>query len=118
LRAEHTANADTPVRAVAVSITSHVDEHFPGFVACELCDAHGRTSRFVEKVPVVSSSALGADSAYPQPGFIRCTVLSRGPDASGRVVARIDTAKPDGVESTEGTTIFEVLAVHLTEVGA
>jgi hypothetical protein len=102
--------------AVSVKITGYVDDHFPGFVSCELCDAHERTWHFIEKVPVVSVGNLTGGNTYPQPGEIRCILLSRSLGESGRAIARIDTATPDGVESTEGNTIFEVFSEQLVEV--
>lgn len=103
---------------VVVQITGYVDDSFPGFVSCALRDAHERTWQFVDKVPVFSLAHLGADSVYPQPGVIRCQVVSRSVDPSGRVLVRIDTGTPDGVESTDGNTIFEVLAEQLVEAAS
>jgi hypothetical protein len=56
------------VISLIVQIESFVDDHQPGFVQCLLVDAHGHKHQFVEKVPVVSSNNLFADSNYPQPG--------------------------------------------------
>jgi hypothetical protein len=109
---------ESRVYAVSVQITGCVDDHSPGVVSCELCDAHKRIWRFVEKVPVVSLANLTARSAYPQAGEIRCRVLSRSVDEGGRAITRIDTASPDGVESTDGNTIFEVLSDQVVEVSA
>jgi penicillin-binding protein 1A len=100
-------NTRTDVR---VEITRFVDEDQPGFVECTLTDAAGKVWTFVEKVPIVSSESLDASSTYPQPGAIGCVVLSRRRDDLGREVLLIDTSKPDGVESTDGETRFEVLA--------
>ena len=102
--------------AVSVQITGYVDEHFPGFVSCALRDAHGRTWQFVDKVPIFSLADLTGGSVYPQPGVIRCQVVSRSVDAAGRALVRVDTSTPDGVESTDGNTIFDVFAEQLAEV--
>ena len=99
--------------AVSVQITGYVDDHFPGFVSCALRDAHGRVWHFVDKVPVVSLADLTDGTVYPQPGEIRCQVLSRSVDPGGRALVRIDTG---GVESTDGTTIFDVFSEQLVEV--
>jgi hypothetical protein len=104
------------VYAVSVQITDYVDDHFPGFVSCALRDADERTWRFVDKVPIFSLAPLTGRSTYPQPGEIRCQVVSRSVDPSGRTVVRIDTGTPDGVESTDGNTIFDVFAEQVIEV--
>ena len=71
--------------------------------------------QFVEKVPIVSLGNLAESSMYPQPGEIRCHVLSRFVDPAGRKLVRIDTGSPDRVESTDGNTIFEVFTEQLVE---
>ena len=109
---------ESRVYAVSVQITGYVDDSFPGFVSCELLDARQRKWQFVEKVPVVSLANLTAHSTYPQAGGIRCRVLSRSVDEGGRAIARIDTASPDGVKSTDGNTIFEVFSDQVVEVTA
>jgi sigma-70-like protein len=106
------------VYAVSVQITGWVDDHFPGFVSCELNDAHQRKWQFVEKVPVVSRAGLTSGSTYPQAGNIRCRVLSRSVGEGGRAITRIDTASPDGVESMDGNTVFEVFSEQVVEISA
>jgi hypothetical protein len=106
------------VYAVSVQITGYVKDDFPGVVSCELSDARQRKWQFVEKVPVVSAANLTARSTYPQPGAIRCRVLSRSVDEDGRAITRIDTASPDGVESADGNTIFDVFSDQVLEVSA
>jgi hypothetical protein len=59
-------------------------------------------------VPIVSLASLTAQSTYPQAGHIRCRVLLRSLGEGDREITRIDTASPDGVESTDENTIFEV----------
>ena len=95
---------------VAVSITKFVDEHQPGFVECILTDAFGREHHIVEKAPVVSNADLWSNSEYPQPGFVVCNVEAEWKDEDGRSLARVNTEQPWSVESTEGTTLFVVLA--------
>jgi hypothetical protein len=104
------------VHAVSVQITGFVDNHFPGFVSCALRDAEERTWQFVDKVPVFSVVSLTNCSVYPQPGVIRCQVVSRFVDPSGRAVVRVNTGTPDGVESTDGNTIFDVFAEQVVEI--
>jgi hypothetical protein len=100
------------MRAVLVTITRFTDEHFPGFVECELVDVAGRTWKFEEKVPIVSSEDLWTDSKYPKKGFIACNVLRRGEDAAGRKVVTVETS-PWGIESVEGATVFDLFAEQL-----
>jgi hypothetical protein len=88
---------------VQVPIVRKVDDAPPGWVECQLIDAHGRLWSFVEKAPIVCQTPLDPATAYPQPGVIACRVLER---AGGMV--RIDTDQPWGVSSTEGQTQFDV----------
>jgi hypothetical protein len=101
---------------VDVSITEYVSDDHPGWVRCVLTDVAGRQWQFVEKAPVVSRVDLTRQSAYPQSGEIACRVLSRSADHAGRPTARIDTTDPWGVESVEGSTVFEVFVDQLREV--
>lgn len=99
--------------AVTVQISRFVDEHQPGFVECILTDALGESHLFVEKVPIVSTDGLWSTSSYPQPGAIACEVEEQWQDAAGRALARVNTERPWGVESTAGTTCFTVLLAQL-----
>jgi hypothetical protein len=65
------------VASVRVEIVRYTDDHQPGWIECRLTDVGGRVWSFEEKVPVVSAEYLDADSPYPRPGSISCTVLSR-----------------------------------------
>ena len=94
--------------AVAVRITRFVDDHFPGFVECELVDAAGLSHIFVEKIPVVTTEELRPCSCYPCAGVIECQVLAQWGDTDGVWYSRIDTSKPWGVESSAGVTEFVV----------
>ena len=105
------------VRDLAVTILRFVDEHQPGSVECQFADAEGRIHKVVEKIPVVTSADLWRDSAYPQPGIIRCEVLEQWSDAEGKGLVRITTDRPWGVESTEGLTEFVVGIAELAEPG-
>ena len=96
--------------SVSIEIVNFVDDHFPGFVECRLVDAQGQVHMFSEKVPVVSTEHLRKDSKYPCPGAIRCEIGSEYIDHAGRFLARINTERPDGVESTSGETQFVVLS--------
>lgn len=101
--------------SVRVTISRFTDEHFPGFVECLLVDVDGRTWAFNEKYPVVSAEMLGPESQYPREGLFDCTILRRRTDSAGRRVVTIDTSRPWGIESTEGTTVFDVFAEQLED---
>jgi hypothetical protein len=96
---------------VQVQVMRCVDDSVPGFVECELVDAHGRRWVFMEKAPVVASEYLSANDTYPRPGVIACEVITRTERC-----AHIDTARPWGVESTEGETRFEVPVESLVDL--
>jgi hypothetical protein len=99
---------------VSIQITGFVSDDFPGFVSCELVDAHARIWTFVEKAPIVTAVALDRSSEYPQVGKIRCEVLGEAADAAGSRILRIDTGTPDGVEASDGTHTFDVFAHQVT----
>jgi hypothetical protein len=98
---------------VQVQIVRFADDAQPGWVECHLLDAHGRCWSFLEKVPVVTTAPLDHQSHYPQPGIIACEVL-----AWHGGIARIDTTRPWGIESTDGETQFEVQEFLLVDVEA
>jgi hypothetical protein len=101
---------------IRVAVTRYVsDEPQPGIVECEFHDACGRRWSFVEKVPIVSAEYLAAASRYPQPGVIACEIAGRTRDAAGREIVLVDTERPWGVESVDGSTRFEVLLASLVE---
>src|SRR5579859_5662505 len=50
---------------------------------------------------------------YPKPGSVGCEVSARWRDSDGRELIRISTARPWGIESTEGVSEFVVLAEQL-----
>jgi hypothetical protein len=102
--------------AVTVEICRYTDDSQPGWVECVLTDAAGRNWLFVEKVPVVSSEPLKANSKYPCQGVIACQIVERQQDDDGRERVVIDTDKPWGVESSSGETRFTVRAEQLVEL--
>lgn len=102
---------------IRISITRYLSEldPQPGFVECELIDAHGQRHCFVEKIPVVTADSVDSQSTYPQPGVIACEIADRYRDESGREIIVIDTESPWGVESTDGVMRFEVAPASLIE---
>jgi len=99
--------------SVSVSISRFVDEHFPGFVEFIITDAVGMRHTFVDKVPIVTEANLHLESVYPQPGMLPCEIVAESSDINGRGLVQVSTARPCGVESTEGASIFSVLATQV-----
>jgi hypothetical protein len=95
-------------------IVRFVDERQPGWVEFEFEDAEGRRHMFVDKVPILTSKDLRADSAYPQLGLMPCEVLTRWRGQDGRELVRISTANPLDDKSAEGLTEFVVEAAKLS----
>ena len=98
-----------------VQIVRFVDEHQPGFVACEFTDAEGGSHTLIEQVPVVSLEMLDATSGFPRHGAVRCTVLQKWNRPDGVSVARISLGTPDGIETVDGGSQFVVLASEVNE---
>jgi hypothetical protein len=103
---------------IGVSVTIHrfVDESQPGWVECGFTDAWNQERTFIEKVPVVTTEYLNANSQYPARGVIACEVVERHLDASGREVLTIDTGRPWGCESTTGEIRFEVVPGQIVQI--
>jgi len=93
-----------------------VDDHFPGFVACEFVDAENRVHTLADKVPAVITDDLDAISIYPQTGGIRCTVLQRWQEAIAGELVRVSIDYPDAMETTEGMWEFVVNSAPATRI--
>lgn len=98
-----------------LQIVRFVDESQPGWVAGVFTDAEGQEHTIIDKVPVIATSELWTDSQYPQPGFAACEVLQRLTDGRNEAVVRIDIDKPWRLTSTDGQSVFLVLASQLSE---
>ena len=98
-----------PTVDLHVQIVRFVLDHQPAIVTCEIVDAGGSRHTFIGKVWMFLDQNLNADSPYPLPGAIRCAVLNRWRDASGRELVEVNTADPDFIESTEELSEFVVL---------
>jgi len=101
-----------------VQIVRYVDDHFPGFVECDLVDASGRIHTFVEKGPVVSDKWPGPDDSYPMNGEIRCEILGQLRCPGGRDLLRVTTEQPDCVETKDGIAEFVVLSSQVISAEA
>jgi hypothetical protein len=94
-----------------VTIVRYIsDDPQPGIVECHLKDAHGRLWSFVEKIAIVSTEHLDAQTTYPTDGVVAGEIVWRGLDAAGREVIRLSTEQPWHVDSVEGVT---QLSAHL-----
>ena len=85
---------------------------FPGWVEAQVVDANGREWLFHDKPPVFGEQ-LAFDDALPVEATIACEVIAG--DSASRTVT-VDTSVPDGVEATDGTTRFVVLADQLVSL--
>jgi hypothetical protein len=89
-----------------VEIVRFVEECQPNIVEARFSDSEGRIHTFVDKSAIFTTDwSLDASSKYPQPGVIRCDILSRYHSSDGREMVRVRTE----VESTEGISEFIVL---------
>lgn len=102
------------IRNLAVQIVRFVDECQPGWVECEFADAEGRQHRVTDKAPMFTVEDINKGSRYPRAGVLRCVLESHWRDESGRDLARINTARPDDIESSEGLSEFVVLSGQLS----
>lgn len=84
------------------------DEPMPGLVEVTLNDAWGRVWKFIDKAPIFDEhDVLAPDAIYPIEFDVACTVLGFH-SIGGQRVAKISTADPGGVETVEGTYLFDV----------
>jgi len=94
-----------------VEIVRFVEECQPNIVEARFSDSEGCRHTFVDKSAIFTTDwSLDAGSKFPQPGVIRCDVLSRYNSPDDREMVRVRTE----VESTEGLSEFVVLATQLS----
>jgi len=98
-----------------IIILGIVDDFFPGRVECSLVDAWGSIHLFNEKIPIVTCSAVSSPDNLPQDGIIRCVFMNEWIDDMDRKIITVCTEKPDGVESINGTSNFDLLPCQLLE---
>jgi len=104
-----------PMIGLRVEINRFVEEGQPNVVECLFIDGHGKKHSIIEKVPVVSSEDLNADSSYPRAGIIACQVVQRKKHGDSEIV-EIDTEIPWHIESIAGQNCFDVLPEQLIEL--
>lgn len=96
-----------------VSITRYVDDHQPGFVACEFADIHGRVwCSPLTKLPYVTGEMLDEGSSYPRPGAVECVVLGRKRTEDGQEAVLVDIGAYISIEDVEQ---FDVPPASLVE---
>lgn len=97
------------VTQLRVSSIELVEDGQPPLVRCTVLDAAGVRHEFVEKLPIVSTSA-----ALPAPdAAIACSLVDVTVDAAGRRIVTVDTACPWGLETVGGLTTLSVLEQQL-----
>ena len=102
------------IQNLAVQIVRFVDDHQPGWVEFEFVDAEGRQHKFIDKIVIFTADLLNSGSAYPQSGGVRSEVLAEWRDARGRQLVRVSTARPEGIDSTDGVSEFVVPTTQLS----
>ena len=95
------------MQAVRVEVLRLVRSESPGWVECSLVDSAGTEWLFVEKVQTVLHDHESHLAFLPRPGLLACAVTREESE-----VATIETH----VESTNGQTVFQVLAAQLVEM--
>jgi hypothetical protein len=99
--------------AIRVTIDRFTDASFTGWVACSFADSDGRVHCIEDKVPIVTTEALGETSAYPRFGLVDCEIIPTRTAPNGRSIVRVTTARPTGITSTAGETEFEVFVEQI-----
>ena len=87
---------------VEVVVTKIIDLSQPFWVECKLEDVYGKEHIFQDKMPIFFKKDV-TEADLPVYGKLRRVIIGRDEKA-----IRIDTSKPDGVESKLGQTIFDV----------
>lgn len=101
--------------AIKVNITSFISDDNPGFVECRFSDAWGKEHIVHEKVPVVTTEELDADSRYPANGVVGCEIVKEWTDTDGRTIFTVTTEKPWDIETVEGVAVFDILSDQIIE---
>ncbi len=99
---------------LAVQMTRYIDRSFPGWVECVFYDAQGQQHTVHEKVPVIATPNKDLkDSDFPMEGELACKIETEWRDEAFGNLAKINTERPYGIESIEGSAIFTVRSSQL-----
>ena len=104
------------MKAIKIKITCFISDHQPGFVEGRFNDAWNKEHVVQDKVPVLTSEDLDANSAYPQDGVIGCEIIKQWTDKDQRLIFTVTTEKPWSVDTIDGLTEFDILEEQLIEL--
>jgi hypothetical protein len=99
---------------LVIRIVRLIEDGQPRVVQTEFMDVTGQMHTFIDKEPIFTEKDSPSNS-FPLIGFLRCEVLERWQDSRGQQIAKITTARPDGLVSTDGLTEFVVSVDSLFE---
>lgn len=100
---------------IKAKITRCVDDSgYPSFVECQFVDVNEKIQTFVDKDAIFTTENLDSKSKYPTVGIIGCVILERK-TFGDREILKVSTEMPWHIESTNGKTIFEILAEQVIE---
>jgi hypothetical protein len=98
---------------IAIQLLRFVDDHQPGFVEFELCDAYGHQHLFVEKIPVVTLLNVNSTSSFPISEKLDCTIALKRTSIDSTIQFEVDTTAPWGVVSNTNQSKFWVKSTAL-----
>jgi len=108
------ANVTSYTATLALQITRCVnDQSYPGWVECQFTDAGGKLHTLVDKVPIFSLDQLDTHSLYPCPGLVRCKILGKWQDETGREVVSLYDSGQNRELSTP-TSVILITASRLS----
>jgi hypothetical protein len=106
--------ADMPKRLdLRCQIVRWVSDEFPGWVEASFTDATGKAWTLVDKSSIFTAEPVSADSTLPRPGVIRCVVVGKRSDSSGRRVIRVRAIDNPG--NDDDVEVFDVEEAQLIE---
>jgi hypothetical protein len=110
------ASSPHQMLGIRVTITHFVDDSQPGWVEFHFLDANGHKITFYDKVPVVTSERLDANSLYPRTGVVACEIRESQTTPSGERLLVVNTGSPWGVVSIDDENIFTVKEDEIFEL--
>jgi hypothetical protein len=92
-----------------------VDDHFPGWLQVAFTDAAGQRWTVVDKVPVFTEAGISAQTLFPVPVMIGCTVIAVNSTALGDYPKVTVSTAVDAVAAQGDVDVFTVVADQLRE---